>query len=655
MPKITKDILKKIKYEDVEREIVEDDEIVMDSISAAKQKRIIAQINSEYDIAYSHNEAKRATMLARLKLYNNQRRESSSVGDPLMFTVHNTILASLYDDRLQARWEGRGGKGDDDVEENLNALASFDYDIMSKDELDYNWDWDTCFFGRGLVLMNEFDRSEGVMAPVPEHIPAVTWIRDPRAVSVNGNMQGKGAMRFGGHEVGATYWELKDLPGYFNIELLQKDKEIRSLLQETREAYNSAQGRENFPQKEETLGKRENYEFNLLNWFTHINGKKYLVTLGNNRTLLVRLQEIKTDNGKRWPILDRALYPMATDWDGVSIPDLTEDKQRARAVLLNIGLQSAKADVTPTYLFDQTRIKNKNDLNFKINKFIGVDGRVDNAIAPVQKSTAHQYVSLIMDVLDTAAQRATATPEIQQGVVSDEKRTLGELNLVSSKVDTRYSMSAKIFGWSERAFWRLWYQQYKIYFKNEIDEKVIRIQGAMAPIWRPLLRENIIANVDPDVKIESKVISDAKRLREQQAFVQFAALALQDPENNRRFIQKRLGKLQGLTKEEVDLTFPLTVDEMQAEEENQLLNMGKLPKIGIQDDHLTHIDIHSKANQNAQSIAHIRAHKKLMVLKRNRPDLFQPPPVPGFENSNPGASGQPVQQPSQMAKPPAQP
>ena len=346
---------------------------------------------------------------------------------------------------------------------------------------------------------------------------------------------------------------------------------------------------------------------------------------------------------------------MATDWDGVSIPDLTEDKQRARAVLLNIGLQSAKADVTPTYLFDQTRIKNKNDLNFKINKFIGVDGRVDNAIAPVQKSTAHQYVSLIMDVLDTAAQRATATPEIQQGVVSDEKRTLGELNLVSSKVDTRYSMSAKIFGWSERAFWRLWYQQYKIYFKNEIDEKVIRIQGAMAPIWRPLLRENIIANVDPDVKIESKVISDAKRLREQQAFVQFAALALQDPENNRRFIQKRLGKLQGLTKEEVDLTFPLTVDEMQAEEENQLLNMGKLPKIGIQDDHLTHIDIHSKANQNAQSIAHIRAHKKLMVLKRNRPDLFQPPPVPGFENSNPGASGQPVQQPSQMAKPPAQP
>src|SRR3990167_11372046 len=147
---------------------------------------------------------------------------------------------------------------------------------------------------------------------------------------------------------------------------------------------------------------------------------------------------------------------MAKDWDGVSIPDLTEDKQRARAVLLNIGMTSAKGEVPPTYLFDQTRIKNKNDLNFRINKFIPVDGRVDNAIAPVQKSNAHAYVTLIMDILDVSAQRATATPEIQQGIQSKQNRTLGELELVSSKVDTRYSMSAKLYGISEAKFWRQW-------------------------------------------------------------------------------------------------------------------------------------------------------------------------------------------------------
>ena len=470
--------------------------------------------------------------------------------------------------------------------------------------------------------MMSFDREEGKMCPIPEYIDACTFIRDPRATSVNGDMQGKGAMRFGGREVGATYYELKDLPGYFNIESLRKDKETNNLTDELREAHRTAQGLENFPQKEESLGKYDNYEFRLLDWFTTIKGEKYLVTTGNNRSTIVRMLKLKFNN--RWPILDRALYPMASNWDGVSIPDLTEDKQRARAVLLNIGLESAKAEVTPSYLFDQTKIKNKNDLNFKINKFIAVDGQVNNAMQPVQKSTAHQYTNLIMDILDQAAQRATGASELRQGVQSKTERTLGEQELAAAGGDKRFSMSAKIYGWSERDFWRQWYVLYKKHFKDEIDEKVVRIQGALAPIWRPLTRENIISTVDPDVKIESKIISEAKRQRQQQGFAQFATFAMADPDANKRFIQKRMGKLTGMTKEEIDLSFPPTVDELQAEDENVLLNENKLPKISITDDHLTHIDIHSKANQNAETVTHIQAHKKAMLVKRDRPDLFTP-------------------------------
>src|SRR3990167_7380732 len=102
-------------YQDSEYEVIENDEISTDVLSAADQKRIINQIAKEYDLAYPYNEAKRKTQLARLKLYNNQRRYASAVGDPLMFTVFNTILASLYDDHLIATWEGRGGEGDEDV------------------------------------------------------------------------------------------------------------------------------------------------------------------------------------------------------------------------------------------------------------------------------------------------------------------------------------------------------------------------------------------------------------------------------------------------------------------------------------------------------------------------------------------------------------
>jgi len=172
------------------------------------------------------------------------------------------VHADLYDDRLLVNWEGRGGKGDEDVEDNLNALSEFDYDVMQKSEVDYYWNWDAEFFGRGLLLLMDFDRDESKMCPVPENIDASTFIRDPRATSVNGNMRGKGSMRFGGWESGATYYELKDLPGYFNLSSLKKGKEAKDdLVDELREAHKIAQGLENFSSKEEELGKYENYEF----------------------------------------------------------------------------------------------------------------------------------------------------------------------------------------------------------------------------------------------------------------------------------------------------------------------------------------------------------------------------------------------------------
>ena len=628
----------KIKYTDIEREIVEGENIISDIIDVKTQEALVRQIESEYQVAFPFNQAKRIKNLARLKLYNNQMRDDKAVGDPLMFTVMNTVLADLYDDRLMSSWEGRGGRGDEDVEDNLNAMSEFDYDVMQKSQTDYLWDWDTLFFGRGLLLLMEFNRDK--MCPIPENIDAATFIRDPRATSVNGNASGKGAMRFGGWEVGATYYELKDLPGYFNIESLKKGKEVNNdLVEELRSAHKQAQGLEDFSEKEEGLGKYQNYEFRLLNWFTTIKGQKYLVTLGNSRKVIVRM--IKLDYNGMWPLLDRTLYPMAANWDGVSIPDITEDKQRARAKLLNIGMESATAEVTPSYLFDQTKIKNKNDLNLRINKWIPVDGATDGAVTPVQKSSAHQFATLLMEVLDVSAQRATAATEIRQGIQSKTNRTLGEQQLATAGGDKRFALSAKIFGWSERAFWLLWYVLYKKHFKDKLDEKVIRIHGAMAPIWRELTRENIISTVDPDVKIESKVLSEAKRQREQQNFNGYLRLALQDPTANRRFLQKKAAKLNGLTKEEVDLAFPPTVDELQAEDENILLNDRKQVYASITDDHLTHIDIHSKANQNAWSLSHIQMHKILMVQKRDRPDLFPPPqglqikgaPTPGQEET----------------------
>lgn len=592
--------------------------------SEEEQAKILAHLEPEYQLDFEHTQTKRTESLKRLKLYNNQKRDSSKVGDPLLFTVFQTVLASLYDDKLSVGFMGRE-EGDDEVAENLTGLAEYDYDQMGKDEMDYDWDWDACFFpGGGLVMVNEFDRKQ--MCPVGEVIDPMSFIRDPDATSVNGNQKKHGALRHFGIEISAITSEMKKHKAYFNVDKIKKGKDFESLKNEAKEARDEAQGRQPDNLKAEELG--DNYAHNLLEWYTWYNGKKYLCTTANERTILVRFQEVK---GDEWPLIKRQVFPMAHDWDGVTIPDLIEDKQRARSVMINLGMESAKADLYPMYLFDRKRIKNPRDLDFEFNKFVPVQGDVTNAVVPIQKSVFHQQVNLILEILDVAAQKAVAAPEVAQGVQPNKQRTLGETELVAQGTDSRRSLSARIFGWSEKKFWKQWYALYKEYFKDDIDEKTIRLQGPLAPTWRKLTRENIVLNTDPDISIESATIVLAKRTAEFQRFSQFTQIVLQDPTTNRRYAYRKLGKIMGMKKAELTLLIPPTIDELRAEDENSEIEDNKLPKVNAMDDHTIHMEIHQKAPENAAKLAHMEAHKKMMLYVKEHPEQFPvAQPMQGF-------------------------
>lgn len=598
------------------------------------------QVENEYQLAYSFLEPRITEWHARLKLYNNQRRDKKSVGDPLLFTIHQTVLASLYSDRLMADWMARN-EGDEEVAENLNALAQFDYDDMGKDELDYFWDWDSTFFGRGIVGLYEFvrDPKQNIFLPMPELFDPMVFLRDERAVGINGDRQGRGAARYFGRVMRMTKRDM-EAAKFQEIDEVEKGIDTKSLVELGRQARSEAQGNQYDKFKSQAL-LGENEEFEVLEWFTYFQGKKVRTFWANNRKKLCRFDEIK---GDKWPCIDRVIYPISHDWDGVSIPDLVEDKQRARAVAQNLGLQMMQADLYPMYIYDTNRIKNKNDLNFDFNKFVGVDGPTQNAILPLVKSTADRgLLNFIFTVLDVAAQKATATPEIQQGALSTEKRTLGEINLVASQSDTRYSLSAKIFGWSEKRFWQQWYQMYKEYFADDIDEKVISITGAFGPKWRPLTKKEIVGTQDPNIRIESTVLAQAKRLEERALLTQYFGLAMQEPTTNRRYALRKLGRASGLDKEELERLYPPTVDERIAEKENDKLNNNELVPVLASDDHQTHLEIHSKAADTEATTNHIGAHEDMLSVKKTNPELFpqdQPQPEIDAPGLNLSISGQ---------------
>src|ERR1041385_8123283 len=72
-----------------------------------KVSDVSKQIKNEFEVAEKFVRSWRETKRKYLKLYINQRKNPKKVGDTLMFSTHQTILAALYKDRLDAEWMWR--------------------------------------------------------------------------------------------------------------------------------------------------------------------------------------------------------------------------------------------------------------------------------------------------------------------------------------------------------------------------------------------------------------------------------------------------------------------------------------------------------------------------------------------------------------------
>lgn len=602
---------------------------VTDLTPTSPYKKLVEQCRAEWEYCWRTQNGKTQKWLNRLKLYNNQKRDDDVVGDTTLFTIHNSVLSTLYEDELTAEWQGRT-EGNEDIATNLNNLSAYDADEMKLDRLRYFWWWDTLFFGKGNVILTAFDRKK--MCPVPELIDPVTWQQDPECISINGDMLGNNAMRFGGREILKTKYQMEKIPSTFDLDQMKIGKSTRSLLDQARQSRQDAQGlNQQIRTEEKDLGTNAYYQ--ITEWLTHFKDdnltggqtKKVLVWLANDRSKVVRFKILP--QVERWPVIERSLFPSSHEFYGTSITDLVEDKQRMKAIMLNLGINLSKSDLFGMYLYDRNHIKSRADLNFDFNKFIGVDLSKGESLANVIQPMARQngnmpYFSLIMNMLDLSAQRATATPDMQQGQVTRSKKTATELNKVDQNSGKRYGLSAKIAGWSEKEFWEQWYFLYKKYFKSVIDEKIIRIQGIFAPSYPVIKREMIIGKSDPDVTIKSKFVTAEEKNKNRELLADYAQILLQSKDTNMRYLLKKMGKLHSLTPDEIEQLLPPTPDEREAEMENILLNKDEHVSVKANDNHEQHLEQHAKARKTKSMYAHVATHFRALELKKTNPEMF---------------------------------
>jgi len=577
------------------------------ALEEIEKTNLLAQCKTEFRLSKDALTTKWSSWHTYLKLYNNSKRDKEAVGNNLLYTLFNTLLAYLYFDKLQVSFNPRES-GDIDKCELATNAAKFDYALMNMPQIQYDWLWDALFFGIGYLYVG------GMVKQVPqiEVIDPFTVYIDPLATEISNT-------RFIALERQMMKWEMKK-KGFENIESLQSSKQDTQT-ERAEQARKDAKNEVN-PTEEETY---ENKEYVVLEWFTIRDGKKVHFFTDFNCSILFTPVKKLVYKDHEWPFVIKRFSPIPHELSGLSVPDLLEDKQRASAVLINLGLAMEKSKLYPQYLYDRNAIPNINDLkNFAFNKFIPTEpgGRaMRDIISPLQQQSITNSTNVIYEMIKDFAQRTVGTPDSKQGFASKGKRTATELQLTQISADTRNSLAAKLFTLSEVNLWQKWLNRYK-QFKSLVKDKIIRIQGALGVKFEQIDLDTFDFNTDPDVIIESANVSAQQKMIDKQSLVELSKVIIDQEStiSSKRYYKRRLLQLSDFEKDEINQILPPTFDELRAMEENKILAKGKLPEIEPYDDHYTHITIHNTVADSdkvkANKMAHIQAHKQAFLDDR---------------------------------------
>ena len=234
---------------------------------------ILAQALAEVTESRAYVSTKREAFRDRIKLYNNQRRQRDKVGDNSIYNIINTLLAIYYTDEVQVGFVGREF-GDVEKASNLENLYKFDHEEMEMDVTNYLVQWDRFFFGVGIKLLAEWNKK--TQTPIARTVSPLSWLPDPNGFLMMRNF------RYSGFEVEYLDSQLTTKNGFFNLDrlsvlpVLDKSSETEMTREALNEAHNLSDAGD--------VNRESQRVYKMIDLFTCLNGKKYLLTLNNDCT-----------------------------------------------------------------------------------------------------------------------------------------------------------------------------------------------------------------------------------------------------------------------------------------------------------------------------------------------------------------------------------
>ena len=606
----------------------------------------LQDIHSKYSESFEFLQARKRRQVSQLVLLNNLNRGDQNIASTLLLTLFDRLLSALYDDKLQIKFLPSQGILQEQIN-SYNSLAQSDYLEMGKAKLDYDWCWDTLFFGRGYLETLRFNKKRKIMQP--EVINPLVFGYDPYFEQVQD-------WRYYWKWVTKTKWEIKKLIKAGVIDGISKPEEIPTGVETylwdykvKRDSAKKGVAMASDTQIGDVYQILEFYGYN-------DKGEKsvYWVDKGFSKILfedkldladgedIVAPDGDTIETGSRWPIVVKEAFREPHSSITFSVADLLEDKHRAKSVLMNLAYIAAKDRANPIYGYNPDKVRDVTQFfSRQINQHIPMDD--ETAAWPLNKEDP-MSAGLIqfITMLQQEANAPIGTGVQLQPMKNKTSNTATEAAIDQQLNDMAQSLQSKVMQFGEAEFWSHWFHRYKKY-GPELGSKMANIVGVKGVKTELIKLEDFDTDFPPGVLVYSAKEAEYKELvLRRDLMTLYPQLAqTMGPDGMRNFNKYIFFPKFLQDPSLIDIMFPETLDEIKAKEENEMLKQNKYPKVLPTDDHQTHIYIHQMVQPKTLATwFHMAEHEDF--YNKQKQQMMEQQMMEGME----GKAGQPEGKPA---------
>lgn len=560
------------------------------------QEDIISKVNSEHDESISFTQTKREIFKRRDKLYLWIDWQEDKIYVRLVYSTIDTLASLETSDERSVIFAGRK-YWMEDYANNVNNVAKFDFEQMWCFRKKYQTRINKYKYWAGIEVMDKWDET----LQCPEYKVISPLVRCPDWFGDVNSWP-----RYHWFEFTSTRDAIEVDKRYFNKDQMMSASQLSELLQAEKD--NSWHNR----WLDNSIILKSNDVISLYYHYTTIKGKKYLAVLSNNRSVLIRFEEIpamtdveKKDPSKIWfPVIVRNWRPLDNDPFGICVADLLEDKESMLQLFINLSrIKSEHQALWDMFMFDPDKV-DVDSLSIPSiwPKYIPVSWLWTMqypAMTEVPKWNMNTDEYQIQSIIRWQWDLAMWMDNQWLWLAWDKNMTATENQRVQGNQNLRVLLWIRFDNEAEKDFWIRWYKYY-LFFFNKSEKKNFRLNDSVWNMYYSVSKKDFMGITDIDVEIKSKSDVEAWKEKERIGFLAVWQLVLQDQnasQSSKNFVMREMLKLNWIPSEKVNFMIRPTQEELNAYDDLELINNNESPwKIeDINEDHRTYIMIYDRA------------------------------------------------------------